>query len=132
MPRANNKNVLIMDLIGDYNEPAPRIRDIHVPDPEEVFDQLIMYISVLWQNATLVHSDFSEFNVLYHRGQPWIIDVGQAVVEQHPSAREFLVRDVTRIVDWANRSGMNVNLEDSLLRVIDDPAPNLEPLSGSD
>ena len=132
MPRANNKNVLIMDLIGDYNEPAPRIRDIHVPDPEEVFDQLIMYISVLWQNATLVHSDFSEFNVLYHRGQPWIIDVGQAVVEQHPSAREFLVRDVTRIVDWAKRSGMNVNLEDSLLRVIDDPAPNLEPLSGSD
>ena len=63
---------------------------------------------------------------------PWIIDVGQAVVEQHPSSKEFLVRDVTRIVEWANRNGMAVDTAESVLRVIEDPAPNLEPLPGLD
>ena len=80
----------------------------------------------------MVHSDFSEYNILWHEDEPWIIDVGQAVVEQHPSAREFLVLDVTMVVEWANRSGMEVNVADTLLRVIDDPAPELEPLPGLD
>ena len=36
------------------------------------------------------------------------------------------------VVEWANRSGMEVNVADTLLRVIDDPAPELEPLPGLD
>ncbi len=132
MPRANYKNVLIMDLIGSLNEPSPRLRDVTVPNVEKVFNELIKMISVMWQRATMVHSDFSEYNILWHEDEPWIIDVGQAVVEQHPSAREFLVRDVTRIVEWANRSGIKVDVAESLLRVIDDPAPELEPLPGLD
>ena len=86
----------------------------------------------MWQRATLVHSDFSEYNILWHGEEPWVIDVGQAVIEQHPSAREFLVRDVTRIVEWSNRNGMDINVADTLLRVIDDPAPELDPLPGLD
>ena len=54
------------------------------------------------------------------------------MIEQHPSAREFLVRDVTRIVEWSNRNGMDINVADTLLRVIDDPAPELDPLPGLD
>ena len=132
MPRANLRNVLVMDLVGNENSPAPRLKDVSVDNVEDVFEKLITYIAVLWQNATLVHSDFSEFNVLWHEGTPWIIDVGQAVVEQHPSSKEFLVRDVTRTVEWANRNGMTVDTAESVLRVIEDPAPNLEPLPGLD
>ena len=132
MPRANLRNVLVMDLVGNENAPAPRLKDVTVDNVEDVFDKLLTYIAVLWQNATLVHSDFSEFNVLWHEGTPWIIDVGQAVVEQHPSSKEFLVRDVTRTVEWANRNGMSADTAESLLRVIEDPVPNLEPLPGLD
>ena len=132
MPRANLRNVLVMDLVGNENSPAPRLKDVSVDNVEDVFEKLLTYIAVLWQNATLVHSDFSEFNVLWHEGVPWIIDVGQAVVEQHPSSKEFLVRDVTRTVEWANRNGMAVDTAESVLRVIEDPAPNLEPLPGLD
>jgi RIO kinase 1 len=132
MPRANLRNVLVMDLVGNENAPAPRLKDVTIDNVEDVFDKLLTYIAVLWQNATLVHSDFSEFNVLWHEGTPWIIDVGQAVVEQHPSSKEFLVRDVTRTVEWANRNGMSADTAESLLRVIEDPVPNLEPLPGLD
>ena len=132
LPRANYKNVLIMDLIGSIGEPAPRLRDVTIPDVEKVFEELVKLLAVMWQRATLVHSDFSEYNILWHGEEPWVIDVGQAVIEQHPSAREFLVRDVTRIVEWSNRNGMDINVADTLLRVIDDPAPELDPLPGLD
>ena len=132
MPRANLRNVLVMDLVGHENSPAPRLKDVSVDNVQDIFEKLLNYIAVMWQYATLVHSDFSEFNVLWHEDTPWIIDVGQAVVEQHPSSKEFLVRDVTRTVEWANRNGMDVDTAESLLRVIEDPAPKLEPLPGLD
>ena len=131
-PRANRRNVLGMDLVGHENSPAPRLKDVSVDNVQDIFEKLLNYIAVMWQYATLVHSDFSEFNVLWHEDTPWIIDVGQAVVEQHPSSKEFLVRDVTRTVEWANRNGMDVDTAESLLRVIEDPAPKLEPLPGLD
>ena len=96
MPRANLRNVLVMDLVGHENSPAPRLKDVSVDNVQDIFEKLLNYIAVMWQYATLVHSDFSEFKVLWHEDTPWIIDGGQAVVEQHPSSKEFLVRDVTR------------------------------------
>jgi serine/threonine-protein kinase RIO1 len=54
------------------------------------------------------------------------------VTRQHPSSEEFLVRDVTRLVEWINRQGHNVDLAESLARVLDDPVPSLSSLSGGD
>ena len=92
-----------MDLIGDEGEPSPRLKDITIDDPKGVFDDLLEILSVCWQTGNLVHSDFSEYNILWYDGEPWIIDFGQAVVSAHPSSNEFLVRDVTRLVEWINR-----------------------------
>ena len=85
-----------------------------------------------WQTCDLAHSDFSEYNILWYDGEPWVIDVGQAVVSAHPSSNEFLVRDVTRLVQWINRQGFDVQLADALLRVLEEPVPTYPPLSGGD
>ena len=131
-PRAVLNNVLVMDLIGDDSEPSPRLKDITIDDPKGVFDDLLEMLAVCWQTCDLAHADFSEYNILWYDGEPWVIDVGQAVVSAHPSSNEFLVRDVTRIVQWINRQGYEVNLADSLLRVLEEPVPTYPSLSGGD
>ena len=131
-PRAVLNNVLVMDLIGDDSEPSPRLKDITIDDPKGVFDDLLEMLAVCWQTCDLAHADFSEYNILWYDGEPWVIDVGQAVVSAHPSSNEFLIRDVTRIVQWINRQGYEVNLADSLLRVLEEPVPTYPSLSGGD
>ena len=131
-PRAVLNNVLVMDLIGDESEPSPRLKDITIDDPKGVFDDLLEMLAVCWQTCDLAHADFSEYNILWYDGEPWVIDVGQAVVSAHPSSNEFLVRDVTRIVQLINRQGYEVNLADSLLRVLEEPVPTYPSLSGGD
>ena len=122
----------IVGLVGDKGEPSPRLKDITVDDPMGVFEELLEILAVCWQSCDLAHSDFSEYNILWYDGQPWIIDVGQAVVSAHPSSNEFLVRDVTRLVQWINRQGYEVQLADSLLRVLEEPVPEYPPLPGGD
>ena len=131
-PRAVLNNVLIMDLIGDADEPSPRLKDITVDDPLGLFEDLLEILAVIWQTCDLAHADFSEYNILWYDGEPWVIDVGQAVVSAHPNSSEFLVRDVTRLVQWINRQGYNINLADSLLRVLEDPVPEYPALPGGD
>ena len=131
-PRAVLNNVLVMDLIGDESEPSPRLKDITIDDPKGVFDDLLEMLAVCWQTCDLAHADFSEYNILWYDGEPWVIDVGQAVVSAHPSSNEFLIRDVTRIVQWINRQGYEVNLADSLLRVLEELVPTYPSLSGGD
>ena len=131
-PRAVLNNVLIMDLIGDADEPSPRLKDITVDDPLGLFEDLLEILAVIWQTCDLAHADFSEYNILWYDGEPWVIDVGQAVVSAHPNSHEFLVRDVTRLVQWINRQGYDITLADSLLRVLEDPVPEYPALPGGD
>ena len=131
-PISNLKNVLIMEYLGEGDGVSPRLKDIIIDEPYEVFQDLLEFVAINWQTADLVHADFSEYNVLWKEGEPWVIDVGQSVTRQHPHSEEFLVRDVTRLVEWINRQGYNVDLGESLLRVLEDPVPILPPLSGGD
>ncbi|MBO96718.1 MAG: serine protein kinase RIO [Euryarchaeota archaeon] len=131
LPISYNKNVLVMELIGDTSA-APRLRDIEVDKKLETFSEMLDMVAVSWQKANLVHADLSEYNILWYEGQPWFIDVGQGVTEQHPHSEEFLVRDVTRLVHWINKQGYEVELADSILRVLEEPVPDLESLPGVD
>ncbi len=124
-PLLNLKNVLVMEFVGDEESPSPRLKDIEVDDPSSVFEELLEIMAVIWQTCDLVHADFSEYNILWRQGAPWVIDAGQAVTTRHPSANEFLVRDVTRLTEWAGRKGHEAAVADSLVRVLDGPVPDL-------
>jgi len=126
-PLFSLKNVLVMEFIGDDKAASPRLKDIEVEDPRALFDELLEMLAVIWQTCDLVHADFSEYNILWLEERPWVIDVGQAVTTRHPSAKEFLVRDVTRLTEWAGRRGHEAEVAESLVRVLDGPVPKLPP-----
>jgi RIO kinase 1 len=100
-PITTRDNILIMELIGNRDSPAPQLRNVDLgPDEAKgVFDKLSEYISLLYNKADLVHSDFSEFNVLCS-GEPVVIDMGQSVTLEHPMASKFLARDVANIARY--------------------------------
>jgi RIO kinase 1 len=118
-PLAIHKNVLVMDYLGTESQPSPKLRDVLVENPQAVYDEMLEFLAVSWQKAELVHGDFSPFNILWHGNAPIVIDVGQGVVQNHPKAKEFLVRDVTRLVEWANKNGISVELADAMYDVLE-------------
>jgi RIO kinase 1 len=100
-PIVTRDNILIMELIGERDNPAPQLKnvDLELEEARRIFNKLSDYISLLYNKADLVHADFSEFNVLYD-GDPVVIDMGQSVTLEHPMASKFLARDVTNIARY--------------------------------
>ncbi|HIF90156.1 MAG TPA: serine protein kinase RIO [Candidatus Poseidoniales archaeon] len=117
-PLGLHKNVLVMEYLGDETSPSPKLREVKVEVPEPVYDELLEFLAVTWQKAKLAHGDFSPYNILWHDGGPVVIDVGQAVIETHPKAQEFLVRDVTRLVEWGKKQGLEVDLPSAMYEVL--------------
>ena len=93
-------NVLVMEYIGDSRKPAPMLKDVVLEKPREIFDVLMNFVSKMYTEAELVHSDLSAFNVLIYRKRPYLIDLGQGVLLEHPNAHEFLKRDIYNIVHY--------------------------------
>ncbi|KAJ4375980.1 Serine/threonine-protein kinase rio1 [Neocucurbitaria cava] len=109
-PIALRNHVLIMGFVGDRKgKAAPRLKDVRfdgLTTEEEdakwtdLYVQMLSYMRILYQTCRLVHADLSEYNVLYHEGRQWIIDVSQAVEHDHPRSLEFLRMDVKNVSDF--------------------------------
>jgi len=125
-PIGVHKNVLVMEYLGTSTAPSPRLRDIEVPNPESTYQKLLEFLAITWQKAGLVHGDFSPYNIMWHNDNPVVIDVGQAVVQSHPKSQEFLVRDVTRLVEWANKAGVEVELAEAMYDVLEMDLSHIE------
>jgi RIO kinase 1 len=95
-PYSFDRNILLMEFLGEGQKPFPQIRDVEIPEPRTTYHEVIGFIETLFARARLVHGDLSEYNILYGRG-PHIIDMGQAVTLDHPRALHFLVRDIKNI-----------------------------------
>lgn len=128
LPRGIHKNVLIMDYIGTETSPSPKLREVLVDDPQSVYDDLIEFLAVSWQKGKLVHGDFSPYNILWHDGRAKVIDVGQGVVDSHPKSQEFLVRDVTRLVEWGVKNNLEVNLAEAMYEVLNMDLSHVEQI----
>ena len=126
-PLGVHKNVLVMEYLGTPNAPSPRLRDVQVVDPAAVYEELLEFLAVTWQKANMVHGDFSPYNIMWHGDRPIVIDVGQAVVQSHPKSQEFLVRDVTRLVEWANKNGVEIELAEAMFDVLEMDLSHIEP-----
>ena len=126
-PLGVHKNVLVMEYLGTSNAPSPRLRDVQVVDPAAVYEELLEFFAVAWQKANMVHGDFSPYNIMWHGDRPVVIDVGQAVVQSHPKSQEFLVRDVTRLVEWANKNGVETELAEAMFDVLEMDLSHIEP-----
>lgn len=101
-------HVLVMGFIGIDGWPAPKLKDVDLSESKarELYLQCIHLMRKLYQDCKLVHADLSEFNMLYHSGQVYVIDVSQAVEHDHPHALEFLRKDCTNVTDYFRKNGV--------------------------
>jgi RIO kinase 1 len=107
-PKKLIKNVLVMEYIGNEEQPAPMLKDIELKDNEKGFESIKKMIRNLYQEAKLVHGDLSEYNILVENDECFLIDVGQSVVLEHPLASELLLRDVTNISRYFRKLGVRI------------------------
>lgn len=107
-------HVLVMGFLGDRKGWAyPRLRDAVLTgdDVEQqwrsLYLQLLGIMRKMFQVCRLVHADLSEYNILYHKGVLYIIDVSQSVEPDHPRSLEFLRMDIKNVGDFFRRKGVD-------------------------
>ncbi|RLI50913.1 serine protein kinase RIO [Candidatus Bathyarchaeota archaeon] len=115
---AIEKNILIMEFIGENGVPAPLLRESNLKDPERTFNQLIENITKLYGQARLVHGDLSEYNIMIWKNKVVIFDLSQAVRLEHPMAEHFLKRDLSNIIKYFTNTGIQIPEPDELYRQV--------------
>lgn len=109
-PYLLKNNVIVMEFIGENGIGAPRLKDANIPSEEwqQVYVEVLFIMRRMYHLCKLVHADFSEYNMLYYKGEVWVIDVSQSVEHDHPMALDFLRRDCGNINDFFKRKGLHV------------------------
>jgi RIO kinase 1 len=113
-PYACEKNVLVMEFIGEAGNPASPLfesKDVNARDYRKVVSAMVD----LFRKARLVHGDLSEFNIFKYRDEIVLFDFGSAVDVEHPRSREFLERDITNINRFFGKAGVRVLAERTIL-----------------
>lgn len=128
-PLEVRENVLVMTFVGSKegwwvfhvffkvpckqhlfhcNRASPRLKDAELPPAScaALYRQLVLIVRRMFHECKLVHADLSEYNILFHEENLWIIDVSQSVEHDHPSAFDFLKSDIKNVEDFFGRLGV--------------------------
>ena len=62
--------------------------------------KIINSIYNMYHKSRLVHCDMSAYNILIYKNNPYLIDLGQALLLDHPKSHEYLKRDIHNIVKY--------------------------------
>lgn len=103
------ENVLVMTFLGDKEGWAsPRLKDAEIPssDYPSLYQELVLNMRRMYHQCKLVHADLSEYNIIYHDSHLYIIDVSQSVEHDHPSAYDFLRKDIKNVEEYFGRFGV--------------------------
>lgn len=101
-PVAAAGNAILMGYYGDGTRAAPLLSEIRLDADQarEAFDTVLNTVQIMLRFG-MVHGDLSPYNVLYWDGQAVVIDFPQVLeVDGNPNARQFLLRDLTRLCDY--------------------------------
>jgi len=110
-PIAQSSSVIIMEYIGDEDEPAPPLSSVRLDaaDAPRVFDDLMRNIELALANDR-IHGDLSAFNVLMWDGEIRIIDFPQAIDPRfNDNAQTLLQRDIDNLCGHFERYGMRAD-----------------------
>ncbi len=124
-PLAIERNVLVMEYLGDEGGRAKRLNEVTIENPHTALEVVREYMRRLYR-AGLVHGDLSEYNIVVWNGELCVLDLGQAVTVHHPNSREFLERDCHNVAAFFRRLGVEIE-DDALLDAVTEPEP--EPSS---
>ncbi|KAM8851353.1 serine/threonine-protein kinase RIO1 [Spinachia spinachia] len=123
-PKLLRSHVLLMSFIGKDDMPAPLLKNAALSESKarELYLEVLQNMRKMFQEARLVHADLSEFNMLYHNGGAYIIDVSQSVEHDHPHALDFLRKDCSNVNEFFVRRGVAVMTVKELFDFITDPS----------
>ncbi|KAI1290351.1 Serine/threonine-protein kinase RIO3 [Halotydeus destructor] len=128
---ALKNHILVMSFIGSNGKGAPTLKEainqLSQTQANEAYHATVAIMKDLWTKCDLVHADLSEFNLLWHRNSLWVIDVGQAVMSNHPNCLEFLIRDCHNIVTFFTKHGVETLSSSELFTSITE-----KPLEGAE
>jgi RIO kinase 1 len=99
-------HVLVMEFLGKDGWPAPRLKDAVLSEKRlrEAYVQCVLILRHLFQRCKLVHGDLSEYNLLWHDSRVYVIDCSQSVLSDHPSALDFLRKDIANVNDFFRKT----------------------------
>lgn len=119
VPLYLKKSILIMTMIGDES-PAPKLKDVNLSLEkwQTVYGKCIQLIKDLYQKAHLIHADFSEYNLIYHNDEVYVIDVSQSMDISQENSNSFLVMDLCNCNDFFAKKGVSVRTEVDLFEEI--------------
>ncbi len=101
-PMLQIDDAIVMELLGDKTTVAPRLCDMELKksEAEKAFHSVLENIEIFWDFG-IVHADLSEFNILWWKSNPYIIDFPQSIDRRtHPNPREVLDRDLKNVVKY--------------------------------
>ncbi|MFC3477963.1 serine/threonine-protein kinase Rio1 [Halobacterium litoreum] len=124
-PIAVQRNVLVMELIGQEGDAAPTLSDVNVENPETAYEVVREYVRRLYA-AGLVHGDLSEYNIVVYDGELVVIDVGQAVTIHHPNSDDLLRRDCRNVANFFARQGADADPDELYDYVTSNADPHTE------
>ena len=115
-PAAGERNVVVMEYLGTEQGRGKRLGEVHIENPDTAYEVVREYVRRLYE-AGLVHGDLSEYNIIVHDSQLYVIDLGQAVTFHHPNSEEFLERDCRNVANFFHRQGVDTGPDELLAYV---------------
>ena len=115
-PAAVERNVLVMEYLGTEQGRGKRLGEVHIENPDTAYEVAREYVRRLY-DAGLVHGDLSEYNIIVHDSQLYVIDLGQAVTFHHPNSEDFLERDCRNVANFFHRQGVDTGPDELLAYV---------------
>lgn len=125
-PLLLRSHVLLMQFIGTSGIPAPLLKDADLSESKahQLYLDCVHLVRNLYTRAKLVHADLSEFNLLYHQGTAYVIDVSQSVEMDHPRSLYFLKKDCHNINSFFRKFGVPTLSLKELFDFVTDPNIN--------
>ena len=138
-PIMQKENVLFMRFLGESGWPAAQLREVELNKGSKkwtaLYIQCLVAIRRLFHCARLVHADLSEYNILVcpmsqvenaldkseeakDDLQAVLIDFGQAVERNHPSALDLLKRDLVLVNAFFTKQDIVTLSEDASMEFV--------------
>jgi len=108
LPVALRDHVLVMTFIGTGSQAAPKLADVQLSAMkfDKLYRQCLLLMRTMFHECHLVHSDLSEYNLLYHRGELVVIDLSHAIGSDNANAATFLRDDCVNVTRFFSRRGV--------------------------
>ncbi len=117
-------HILVMEFLGVDGTASPRLKDAGLAPARmrRAYTEVVILLRSMYQKCRLVHADFSEYNLLFHQDEIYVIDVSQSVELDHPRAFDFLREDCKHANDYFRRQSIATLTNKELFDFVVNPA----------